>query len=512
MARPPLGAIEAGIDYQERFFWYQSARLLHQNSHVARVRFEMGLNGFDDLQVFYKPPISKSGRSIVAQYYQFKWHQRTNGGIGYCDLASTKFIGTKTTTILRNILRYYKEAETKPDESEFVFVTPWPIKHDDALAKLVGCNNGEIIFDDLLSASSRSKLGQVREHWKEDLGITSNDDLQSVLTPFRIKAGGIDFEDLQDILSDRLGICGLVPIDPAKNADVYSSHYRALLKQGILEFTAESFSEYCSKQGLLLDNAIRNTSSKDAMTCIGVRTFLPLTDDMEDDASDFICLSHLFRDRYINDQREWHDTILAAVSDFLNKHKNSPKPLRIFLNTHSSIAFLCGDVFGNKLRSPVTISQRTMGKTVNWSAIGDTPSEASVILDTEDHDENCSDLLLGLSLTHDVKSHALAFSKQNKLNFAKAVWVQPENGPGGNSVKNGEHAYAIAQGITNYVRLLTTHSSPEEPIKVHLFAAAPNAVMFMLGQFRRAIGPTQLYEFDFDGVGNRTYSPSLFLE
>lgn len=512
MARPSLGAIEAGIDYQERFFWYQSARLLRSKSHVKKVRFEMGPNGFDDLQVFYEPSISKSGRSILAQYYQFKWHQRTNRSIGYSDLASTKFIGTKTTTILRNILRYYKEAECKPDQSEYLFVTPWSIKHDDPLAKIVGCNNGEVLFEGLLSASARSKLGKVRELWKADLAITSNDDLQRVLTPFRIKAGGLDFEDLQNILSDRMEICGLIPIDPAKNADIYSSHYRALLKQGTLEFTADSFSEYCSEQGLLSDNEIKSTSCKDAEVCIGVRTFLPLTDDMEDDASDFICLSHLFRDRYINDQHQWNDNIRTAIPGFLTKYKGSADPIRVFLNTHSSIAFLCGDVFGNKLRSPITISQRTMGKTVNWSSISDAPAEPDVILETEGHDEECSEILLGLSLTQDVKSQVLTFAKQNDLRFAHAVWIVPESGPGGSSVRNGAHAYAIAQRVSNYVRSLTTQSSPDKPTKVHLFAAAPNAVMFMLGQFRRAIGPTQLYEFDFDGFGNRAYSPSLLLE
>ena len=47
------------------------------------------------------------------------------------------------------------------------------------------------------------------------------------------------------------------------------------------------------------------------------------------------------------------------------------------------------------------------------------------------------------------------------------------------------------------------------PGRVHLFIAGPNAFAFFLGQNQPAFGPVTLYEWDFDGLRDRNYSPSL---
>jgi hypothetical protein len=44
-----------------------------------------------------------------------------------------------------------------------------------------------------------------------------------------------------------------------------------------------------------------------------------------------------------------------------------------------------------------------------------------------------------------------------------------------------------------------------------LFSAAPNALLFFLGQHREALGRIQLYEFDFEGSRGGDYAASLRL-
>ena len=45
----------------------------------------------------------------------------------------------------------------------------------------------------------------------------------------------------------------------------------------------------------------------------------------------------------------------------------------------------------------------------------------------------------------------------------------------------------------------------------HLFVAAPNAFTFFLGQRQTALGMIRLYEFDFDGARERSYTAALSL-
>jgi hypothetical protein len=44
----------------------------------------------------------------------------------------------------------------------------------------------------------------------------------------------------------------------------------------------------------------------------------------------------------------------------------------------------------------------------------------------------------------------------------------------------------------------------------HIFAAAPNAPLFFLGQ--QAVAPCIACEFDFDRNGNRSYHPSMVID
>lgn len=50
---------------------------------------------------------------------------------------------------------------------------------------------------------------------------------------------------------------------------------------------------------------------------------------------------------------------------------------------------------------------------------------------------------------------------------------------------------------------------PTPTAVVHLFAAAPNALLFFLGQYREALGRIQVYEFDSSLERDGSYSASI---
>ncbi len=80
------------------------------------------------------------------------------------------------------------------------------------------------------------------------------------------------------------------------------------------------------------------------------------------------------------------------------------------------------------------------------------------------------------------------------------------DGAGHQKVAGGAHAAALAEQIAAVLR----HEKETDPdTAVHIFAAAPNSLLFYLGQHHQGIAPCVVYEFDFDRHGNKSYHPSF---
>jgi SMODS-associated and fused to various effectors sensor domain len=62
----------------------------------------------------------------------------------------------------------------------------------------------------------------------------------------------------------------------------------------------------------------------------------------------------------------------------------------------------------------------------------------------------------------------------------------------------------LADAVT--ARLRATHPHKGGQRTTHLFIAGPNAFAFFLGQHHVALGPTAVYEWDFEGRPGSTYS------
>ena len=98
------------------------------------------------------------------------------------------------------------------------------------------------------------------------------------------------------------------------------------------------------------------------------------------------------------------------------------------------------------------------------------------------------------------------YLKSANLPASHLVVCELPAGPDQSGVRGGEHAAVLSDQVAALVRNMR---STGEIRAVDLFVAAPNALSFYLGQQAQAIGPHQMYEFDFDGSRDGSYTPSV---
>jgi len=111
------------------------------------------------------------------------------------------------------------------------------------------------------------------------------------------------------------------------------------------------------------------------------------------------------------------------------------------------------------------------------------------------------------SLTHDVAPAALAYVQKSIPATKILLSATLTSGAHSRAVACGRHAFDLADKLTAAVK----HLRDTENIsgRIHLFIAGPGGFVFYLGQQQSALGPTTLYEFDFEGAQGGSYEPSL---
>lgn len=84
---------------------------------------------------------------------------------------------------------------------------------------------------------------------------------------------------------------------------------------------------------------------------------------------------------------------------------------------------------------------------------------------------------------------------------------RPEGGASQQSIRCGRHAWLLTETVMRHLQAIRSQANRASP--VHVFIAGPNSFAFFLGQHQQAIGPTAIYEWDFDGQRGGGYSLGL---
>ena len=122
-------------------------------------------------------------------------------------------------------------------------------------------------------------------------------------------------------------------------------------------------------------------------------------------------------------------------------------------------------------------------------------------------DKGSFDSALVLNVSRYIYSDVVHYLKEQRIPIGRIINCTI-NGFSGTSfaIQNGTHAAKLASIACDASR---GRDNAEKRAYLHIFAAAPNAFMFYLGQVSRSFGRCILYEYDFELHDTCSYTPSI---
>ena len=502
-----VSARQQGDTYQGRAFWLEACRLFERHAKVARVGCEIDdVPHFDDIAVVYSKPIRDAhGELVSADYYQIKWHVDQGGALTCDALTDPSFLGSKSTSLLQRLHEAATTTSARNESARFNFVTTWSIPSGDALAKLVSGRDGELRLDVLFGQSNSLRFSRVIERWSHDLGV-GHEELRRVLARLRICANSYSLDRLTRTLSDHMARVGLRAVDHGSRANPYDSLIERLVSEGRNMFTAREIQSICRQEGLWTGPE----SGYDA-PLVGIRSFLRFAEHMEDEVDHLLDLAGLFDGREISAPEYWNEKVGPQIRDFMTRSVAPLSQCRLYLSAHSSIAFAAGYELDPKSGIQTSLVQNTASGRSIWelspgaSTFHTNPWGVSEISANPEG----GDVGIVLSVTHDASSEVLAHVQNHipQLGQLLVFTIKPDIGP--MAVKDGNHAWRLAQEVVKIVRERHPQRTPMSPL--HVFSAAPNGLAFFVGRLARSLGHIQLYEHAFESDWPTRYRKSLSL-
>ncbi|HVS00321.1 MAG TPA: SAVED domain-containing protein, partial [Thermoanaerobaculia bacterium] len=243
---------------------------------------------------------------------------------------------------------------------------------------------------------------------------------------------------------------------------------------------------------------------------IGIRSFTGPGSWGREEVDRELLLDTWFDGRAIRQPEFWQTKVFPELRDFLLEAAVERGPLIIDFAAHASIAFAAGYCLNAKSGLDITIGQRVLGARVEWRVVNAASPETPLWCVEPDRggDPEARDVALAVGITRPVLDDVELYLRQSGIGVHRILpaTVSPE--PGLTVVRDGVHALQLAQGLNSKIQKRTVH---ERGGWLHLFASAPNAVLFFLGQLSRAYGRIQLYEHNLESSQPGSYSPSIQL-
>jgi hypothetical protein len=500
-------ARQAGDEYQDDWFWLQATRLLRAGTPVTAVGYESeNVHGFDDVAVFYGSPIrDEFGDQVMADYYQLKFHVNYSGALTARALIDPSFIGNTRNSLLQRVRNIQLTLAPQGKGIRLFFTTPWPIHPDDPLSELVSTQNGEIRIGPLFKGGPRSAMGKLRNIWTTHLALFSDEELRSVLRTLRIYQSRPTQAALREQLNLALVAVGLASAGESLPGNPYHAVIRKLYREGKTRFSGTDLREACKADGLFTGCPIEDPN----IVRLGIRSFLRWAEHLEDETDYLLDLLQFFDNRIIRSQVMW-GAVLTRVVSFIEEHVRTGNNYRLFLDTHSSIAFLTGYLIDPKCGAVVVPMQRSIQGRVAWVTQDSSQNQET---DAWEFNEfvvgEGDDVALAVSVTHDAIHDVKLFVAANLPNVGRIVHARVAGGPSSSAVRSGNHALTLAQQLT--ARAKQECSTKSANSSVHLFFAAPNGLVFFIGRHSRGLGDCVLYEYDFESNRPGGYRRSLKL-
>ena len=433
-------ARHGGDQYQACWFWLNAAKLLDSKSAVCRVAWEQGPKSVDDVVIDYDPPRQRFNGRFEREYVQCKWHVRP-GLYGYEDLKDPEFIGGTSNSWLQRAYDAY--IETGNLSARFELKTNWHIDNNNPLGKLYRGEHGGINVDKLFDGTTaRSENGAVRACWCDHLCITE-EELRAFVSCLGFMNIANTLDSLNEQLNDRLTYAGMKPAPISQSSSIYNDLIIKMHQQGEVSFDEMSFRAMCDREGLW---AVGETKVRPYT--IGIRSFMHRIDSLEDRCDDLLDLVPHFDDRFLKAGRRWNGDVDTELDAFLTAAASDHESLHLILDAHASIATAAGRVLDVKCGRKLCVEQRVpnAGRQVWTTDAGN--AGAPFVISTDEIPD--ADIVVALSVTHDVKLGVDAYCAANLSNCAR-IDARPAGEPGGNSINSGSHAWQIISQLVEEI-------------------------------------------------------------
>lgn len=499
MAINAVAARVEGDVFQSLFFWCEAAKLLVPHSRVVRVDLEHDdADGVDDVAVFYEPPgIEAGGFHATADYYQVKFHVDQREEYTSAAIIDPSFIAARRS-LLHRFHHAYRRVNGAHAGFRLHLASNWRWR-DDQLGKHLREYDGALPTE-FFTSSPTSRIGAIRESWRRHLELDV-DEFNAFARCLRFETDHFGRRRFRENVHDRLARAGLRPPSDDHAASSYESLAQRFLVDRRASFDRDAFRLMCEREGLFADESDNDRR----LPAVGVRSWLRFAENLEDEAATVVSLVDHFNGRHPKTPASWStaaDELRSAFADPALQKTLRAAEHALLLECHGSLALLTGYELSRNTGGLVYPVQKP-GRTV-WRPAG---SFAGTLWARDEvaAGSDGTDLIVTLSVTHDVRRDVDAFVASADIRAAARLDLRPASGSGPTSIIGADHAAALAAALVDEMR----RARPARVGVVHLFAAVPNALLFFLGQYREALGRIQVYEFDFSLERDGSYSASI---
>lgn len=247
-------------------------------------------------------------------------------------------------------------------------------------------------------------------------------------------------------------------------------------------------------------------------------------EEIENEPGYFLDLSDAFdkdvKHVPIEGREAWSEVVVPRLQRRLRAYASKRQPVVLNMALHASLAFATGYFLATKSGTRVSVVQRGRSGSPTFDPSDAIPSGAGEWIETLDEiDPKTADLAVAVAVTWPVEAglrNYLGLGEDPPGKGAPRIgrilsMVLPEDPkskdpkPGQKSVRGGGHAEKVATDLANRIQELR---SQRRGGALHLFVAAPNALLVFLGRLSHVFKPIHLYEYD---ESQSTYVPSFTL-
>lgn len=376
------------------------------------------------------------------------------------------------------------------------------------------CERYKLILIGNCSPSAVDFINASKKHQQKQLDNKANASLHGFDTSL-LDGRDIEFKVLPFALEDLRSLARSAfieysfnrgyPLSPPQTALIVS----AMVDDQLLQATNEGYTDrkaFCEELDARIHLLLKKHSRERKK--ISIVAFSEWTARDAGDASLLLDLREKFNGRYLKRGVDWNSDIGKNVQDFLKENTDQQQAFQIILEAHSSIAFAAGRVFGTKSGVDIRPVQKASGMQELWDF---DKTDMTLYQDWNAEfikkSDNIFDTALVLNVTHDIYRDVECYLMQQDISVGRILNCTIGNtGATFLTIQNGTHAVKLANSV---LTVLSKRNTYERAARLHIFAAAPNAFMFYLGQVSRGFGDCILYEYDFEQHGSCSYMPSI---